>query len=166
MAFDKYVLGILPILHKHCGDCGCASFVPKCLLFQHFRIILVPFVCPVPVLKCVTVSTETVQQAGGCDQEKAQPSIGTPEYLLRGSLLMTAGHIQPFSVPASRDGVRVKPWWDLSAKVLYTSGVLRSERAISWVQEQSKVSCDEFLISQGSLPFLGSLFGENLTKNQ
>lgn len=70
MAFDKYVLGILSILHKYCGDCGCASFVPKCLLFQHFRIVLVPFVCPIPVLKPIMVSTGTVQQAGGCDQEK------------------------------------------------------------------------------------------------
>lgn len=70
MAFDKYVLGILSILHKHCGDCGCASFVPKYLLFQCFRTILVPFVCPVRVLKSIMVSSGTEQQAGGCDQEK------------------------------------------------------------------------------------------------
>lgn len=103
-------------------------------------------------------------------KKKAQLSIGTPGYLLVTSLLVEAGHIWPFSVPASHDEVGIHPVvgpsWDLSAKVLYTSGVLRLERAISWVQEQSKVSFDAFQISQGSYPFLGSLFGENLSSKK
>lgn len=40
-------------------------------------------------------------------KKKAQLSIGTPEYLLEDFLLMTAGHIQPFSVPASCDVVGI-----------------------------------------------------------
>lgn len=42
-------------------------------------------------------------------KKKAQLGFGTPEYLLGGSLLKTAGHIQPFSVPASHDGVGIRP---------------------------------------------------------
>lgn len=42
-------------------------------------------------------------------KKKAQLNIGAPEYLLGGSLLMTSGDIQPFSVPASRDEVGISP---------------------------------------------------------
>lgn len=42
-------------------------------------------------------------------KKKAQLSIGAPEYLLGGFLLVTAGHIQPFPVPASRGGVGISP---------------------------------------------------------
>lgn len=79
------------------------------LFFQRFRIILIPFVCPVPVLKSVTVSTGTVQQAGGCDQEKDTAEHWNSLVPVWGLLLMTAGHIQPFSVPACCDRVGISP---------------------------------------------------------
>lgn len=42
-------------------------------------------------------------------KKKAQLSIGIPEYFLGGSFLMRAGHIHPFAVPASCDGVGISP---------------------------------------------------------
>lgn len=71
MAFDKYILGILSFsLTQALWGLWLCQFCSKVFFFQRFRIILIPFVCPVPVLKSVTVSTGTIQQAGGCDQEK------------------------------------------------------------------------------------------------
>lgn len=43
-------------------------------------------------------------------KKKAQLSIGTPEYLFGGFLLVTAGHIQLFSVPASHVGIGSIQW--------------------------------------------------------
>lgn len=42
-------------------------------------------------------------------KKKTQLNIGTPEYLLGGSLLMTSEDIQPFSVLASHDEVGISP---------------------------------------------------------
>lgn len=91
----------LAVLHKRCGDCGRASFVPKCLLFQLIRTVLIPFVCPALVLKSFMVSTGTVLQAGGCNQGKgaAEHPNSCTSVCFIAPLLMTAGHVQPHPGP-------------------------------------------------------------------
>lgn len=129
-------------------------------LFQCFRTILVPFVCPGLVLKYFMVSTGTVAWAGGRDQGKGAsehrnsrvsawvlPSLGqlgTSSLFLRLLFVVQVG-----ITPAIRHG------WDLSAKLLHSSRNFWMERARSWVQEQSKGPFSASQIAQGSFPFFG-----------
>lgn len=172
MAFDKYILGILFFsLTQALWGLWLCQFCSKVSFFSAFQDYFDPIYMPSTSPEvCYSFYWECTAGRWMWPRKKAQLSVGTPEYLLGGSLLMTAGHIQPFSVPASCDRVGispvVRPRRDLSANLLYTSGALRLGRAISWVQEQSKVSFDASEISQGTLPFLGSLFGENLSSKK
>lgn len=158
MAFDKYVLGIfLSILRKRCGDCGCASFVPKCLLFPSFRTVLIPFVCPVLVLKSFMVPTGTAQHAGGCDQGKVAAEhchSWASAWSLPSLWQLTTSLCANFSWCrlglAQQSGLAENFLRRCSAP----EGFENREGKILGT-EQSRVPCSAAQISQGSSPFLG-----------
>lgn len=173
MAFDKYILGILSFsLTQALWGLWLCQFCSKVFFFSvsgsfwsHLyaqyqswsRFLLGLYSRQVDVTK-----------------KKTQLSIGTHEYLRGGSSWWQPGTSSPFLCLLLVIGLGSAQWLcpdetflqRCSIPVLYTSGVLSLGRAIFWVQEQSKVSFDASQISQGTLPFLGSLFGEIISSKK